>query len=595
MKFMASTLVVGVTISRRIDRPTRPLSASCGRRRVVERGHQDKKIRSAVVALLLLRHKNHRAPCGKVHIPTYPYIRKRFSTLLDEDRGSLDQAAFDYIYPVAGRLGARWGEPRLVCDDEADDDESVDEINSAIPSRVLADVLPPGPVLADWNSSDSKYPHNCGSCYNDCLNRLTTLCDSEDVLDFHRALKPSFRGTKLRKIAETMDAETFIVISGHKTQTPVDTVVQLYAIDTHTASRIYCNLFTGKKLSDLHTGTNNKCFGFRILRRIVFVKDTLPENFAKAYEEFHRSHSCTYHPPPDSRPKVQRYMLVESDYSGHSILRSRIKPSQAISIIGQVACSLAVAERALQFEHRNLHEGNIMVLPSTFKYQHFLINGRTCCVKGSGIKITLCDDNFSRITYDNEVIMRMKDYDRVYKEKTPIYLTMEKIINNQWEAFHPETNAQWLAYLCGHLSDYLTVPNPTCEWQQKLDLLAFMQRDLQRFRSGRRVRGETTLARWGTSTAATSMSRARGTQGTRQRLPVPLTRGFSASCDGSTGVRTKRRRRTIQRTWLARSLVARTRPVRVETPLAPAASRTTALLKGSLPSSLLSSLLSSLR
>ncbi|KAH7968644.1 hypothetical protein HPB52_010500 [Rhipicephalus sanguineus] len=354
------------------------------------------------------------------------------------------------------------GEPLLVCDDEEDADERVDEMNSAISNRVLADVLPPGPVLADWHSSHDKYPHSCGKCYNDCLNRLTTLCDSEDVLDFNRALKPSFRGTKLRKIAETVDAETYIVITGHKTQTPVDTVVQLYAIDTHTASRIYCNLFTCK---------------------IVFVKDTLPENFAKAYEEFHRSNSCRYHPPPDSRPKVQRYMLVESDYSGHSILRSKIMPSQAISIIGQVACSLAVAERELQFEHRNLHEGNIMVLPSSFKNQHFLINGRTCCVRGSGLKITLFDDNFSRITYDNEVIMRMKGYDRVYKEKTPIYITMEKIINDQWEAFHPETNAQWLAYLCGHLSDYLTVPNPTAEWQQKLDLLALMQRDLQRFRS----------------------------------------------------------------------------------------------------------------
>ncbi|KAH6936331.1 hypothetical protein HPB50_016161 [Hyalomma asiaticum] len=395
-------------------------------------------------------------------------------------------------------------EPWLVCDDEADDDEQTDYMNSATPSSVLADVLPPGPVPADWSSSKDqgqqpekedrepgtssgqiRYPHSCGKCYNDCLNRLTTLCDSEEVLDFNHALKPSFRGTKIKKIAETMDNETFILVTGHKTQTPVDTVVQLYAIDPHTASRVYCNLFTSKKLSDLHKSTNNKCFGFRILRRIIFVKDTLPENFAKAYEEFggSHSHSCSYHPHPGSRPKVQRYMLVESDYSGDSILRSKIKPSQAISILGQVACCLAVAERELQFEHRNLHEDNIMVLPSSFKNQHFLIDGRTYCVKGSGLKITLLDDNFSRITCDNEVVMRMKDYNRVYKKKTPIYITMESIIKDKWEAFYPETNARWLAYLCGHLRDYLAVPNPTGDLQRKLELLAYMERDLQKYHS----------------------------------------------------------------------------------------------------------------
>ncbi|KAH9377681.1 hypothetical protein HPB48_000676 [Haemaphysalis longicornis] len=77
---------------------------------------------------------------------------------------------------------------------------------------------------------------------------------------------------------------------------------------------------------------------------------------------------------------------------------SQIKPSQAVSIIGQVACTLAVAERELEFEHRNLNEENIIVLPSTSKNQHFLIDGRTCCVKGSGLKVTLFDDYLSRMT-----------------------------------------------------------------------------------------------------------------------------------------------------------------------------------------------------
>lgn len=389
---------------------------------------------------------------------------------------------------------------KMTCDSKTETEHG-EETSSAVPDRVLADVLPVGPERMDWqfgiskgrheeedhgaSSSGAKIcrPHSCQKCYNDCLNKLMTLCDSEDVLDFNRALKSSFKDTKLKKIAETVDSETYVVVVGSKPLTAVDTVVQLYPIDTHTASKVYCNLLTFKKLSDLHMGITNKCYGFRILRRTVFVDDTLPENFAKAYEEFAKPRSRPYHPPPDLRPREQRYMLVESDYSGTSILYSKLKPSQAISVIGQVACTLAVAERELQFEHRNLHEDNVKVLPSTSKNQHFLIDGRTCCVKGSGIKVTIFDDDFSRITYNNQIILRMRNYNRVYKEKTAIYLTMERIIKNQWDVFHPETNALWLAYLCGHLSDYLTVPNPTGDWQRKLELLSFMQRDLLRFRS----------------------------------------------------------------------------------------------------------------
>ncbi|KAK8761699.1 hypothetical protein V5799_027034 [Amblyomma americanum] len=235
-------------------------------------------------------------------------------------------------------------------------------------------------------------------------------------------------GSKVNKIEETVDSETYIVDTGNKARGPADTVLQLFVIDTHSASRVYSSVFSCKKLSDLHGGLNNKCFGFRLIRRIVLVQDMLPENFAKAYDQFARSHPRCYQPHPDTRPKDQRYLVVEADYSGPSILQSKLKPAQAISIIGQVACCLAVAERELEFEHRNLHEENIRVLPSTSKNHHFLIDGRTCCVKGAGIKVTLFDDNFGRMMCNNEIIIRMRNYNCVYKEKTAIYLTMERII-----------------------------------------------------------------------------------------------------------------------------------------------------------------------
>lgn len=332
-------------------------------------------------------------------------------------------------------------------------------------------------------SGNVRCPHSCRKCYNDCMNKLMALCDTQEIMNFSTALRPPYKGSKLRKSGETVDSESYMVDAGSKAPTALDTVVQLFSIDMHSVSRVYCSVFSSRKLSDLHMGLTNKCYGFRTIRRIVFVDDTLPENFCKAYDEYALSHSRCYQPHPDMRPKEQHYLMVESDYCGPTVLHSKLKPAQAISIIGQVACTLAVAERELQFEHRNLLEENIKVLPSTNKNHHFLIDGRTCCVKGSGIKVTLVDDNFGRMTYNNEIILRMRNYNCVYKDKTAQYLTLERIIKNRWDLFHPETNALWLAYLCGHLSDYLTVPNPSGEWQRRLELLAFMQRDLHRVHS----------------------------------------------------------------------------------------------------------------
>lgn len=353
-----------------------------------------------------------------------------------------------------------------------------------VPGSVACSLAPPDATLE--HPVTTTFPHSCRECFNDCIAKLVSLADVQEKMTFGQALLRQHKEGKLKKITETTDSETFLATTGSKQQQQYatsDTVVQLYYIDTHSASRVYANLFTCKRLSDLHAGIHNKSFGFRLIRRILFIEDKMPDNFVKAYDEFATTRARSFHPHPDMRSKIQRYMLMESDYCGESILHARIKPSQAISIIGQVACTLAVAERELQFEHRNLHEENIKVQASTSKNQHFLLDDRICCVKGAGLKVTLFDDNFSRITYNDEVVMRMKNYNCLYREKTAIYLTMERIIKGQWHVFHPETNALWLAYLCGHLSDYLTVPNPSGDWQRKLEVLALMQRDLQRFRS----------------------------------------------------------------------------------------------------------------
>lgn len=52
-----------------------------------------------------------------------------------------------------------------------------------------------------------------------------------------------------------------------------------------------------------------------------------------------------------------------------------------------MAVSLAVAESQFQFEHRDLHWGNVLVAPTTERTITFHLNGKQIKVQTHGIKV----------------------------------------------------------------------------------------------------------------------------------------------------------------------------------------------------------------
>lgn len=60
--------------------------------------------------------------------------------------------------------------------------------------------------------------------------------------------------------------------------------------------------------------------------------------------------------------------------------------------------SLAVAERSLNFEHRDLHWGNVLVSQTKLKSLKYVIDGRTVNVATNGVKVAVIDFTLSRLT-----------------------------------------------------------------------------------------------------------------------------------------------------------------------------------------------------
>lgn len=72
--------------------------------------------------------------------------------------------------------------------------------------------------------------------------------------------------------------------------------------------------------------------------------------------------------------------------------------SQGKSVLVQVAHALAVAEESLQFEHRDLHWGNVLVRPTKQEEIAFRVLGKTLTVPTMGVQASVIDFTMSRLT-----------------------------------------------------------------------------------------------------------------------------------------------------------------------------------------------------
>lgn len=72
--------------------------------------------------------------------------------------------------------------------------------------------------------------------------------------------------------------------------------------------------------------------------------------------------------------------------------------AQAVSLMQQVACALAVAEEVLSFEHRDLHMGNILVQSTRHTTVTVTLNNTPIFIDTQGIHVSIIDFTLSRLT-----------------------------------------------------------------------------------------------------------------------------------------------------------------------------------------------------
>ena len=168
---------------------------------------------------------------------------------------------------------------------------------------------------------------------------------------------------------------------------------------------------------------------------------------------------------PDFFSSDQRYIALEYGNGGKDLEKYVFKnPTQALSIWQQLVHTLAVAEQALNFEHRDLHWGNVLVKETKNVKVDFYLNGDVYEVYTEGVVSNIIDFSLSRLTVGGSTIFSDKTSDPTLftakgKDKPggdyqfDIYRMMRDNNKENWEKFSPKSNIFWLHYILDKMVD----------------------------------------------------------------------------------------------------------------------------------------------
>lgn len=227
-------------------------------------------------------------------------------------------------------------------------------------------------------------------------------------------------------------------------------------------------------LSKLTEGPDYIAPNFPKVYSINYVKDTFPEEIMRTWWEFYNSSERLVDPPehhrPDLYPVDQKFLTIESSFCGHTITKNDIQnPWLGLSIMTQVVSALGVAEEAYQFEHRDLHLGNILLQPTACPSLKYTIRKFNFAVQTLGSQVFIIDFTLSRIADNGNAFCSPIEKDSIddspneYRSWTDfqeIYGLMANLWEDDWQCHWPKTNLYWLKFLNETILQYIKSNNP---------------------------------------------------------------------------------------------------------------------------------------
>lgn len=209
------------------------------------------------------------------------------------------------------------------------------------------------------------------------------------------------------------------------------------------------------RLKELDDGAPNQTAGFVQLFGLHCVLGRYPDVLLSAWLDWDELRTSE-NDNPVMFGDYQQYIVFEYVNGGTDMEHYTFRnAAQGYAVIEQIIYSLAVAECEYEFEHRDLHWGNILIQLTTEKTLTYRCNGKQYSVETQGAQACIIDFTLSRMSDRNVVLYQdlTNDEDLFSGDANvdlqfEVYRQMRDVINDDnWSQFHPKTNVLWLDYL----------------------------------------------------------------------------------------------------------------------------------------------------
>ncbi|XP_011862312.1 PREDICTED: uncharacterized protein LOC105558953 [Vollenhovia emeryi] len=216
-------------------------------------------------------------------------------------------------------------------------------------------------------------------------------------------------------------------------------------------SEILSEIVIAKELDDLKLHATYKTNGFVEVKSISCIIGKYPERLIELWNIYDNDKTSD-NDCPSMLGENQLYIALELGHGGEDLEAFIFQTAEeAYALFLQITLALASAERALEFEHRDLHWGNVLVSRTKEPYINYNLDGREIRFPSKGVKVSIIDFTLSRMLYQgycmyNDLALDPALFTAHGEYQFEIYRLMRDKIQNNWQKFEPYTNVLWLHY-----------------------------------------------------------------------------------------------------------------------------------------------------
>ncbi|EPX74667.1 haspin protein kinase [Schizosaccharomyces octosporus yFS286] len=229
------------------------------------------------------------------------------------------------------------------------------------------------------------------------------------------------------------------------------------------------------------TKSLSKLEGYVGLRRAIIVKGTYPSALIEEWDKYDIQKESE-NERPDRYHSSQLYCILCLNHSGTDLEHVELSNwFEAWGIFYKTVKILSIGERNFEFEHRDMHWGNILInkrndedlscLLDEVSFDEFHSSDTSSTLSersftSDSLEITLIDFTLARMRHsslsspifnefdDPDLFVGQGDY------QFDIYRLMSKVTKGQWDGYFPKTNILWIHYLLHQILYKKTIPKP---------------------------------------------------------------------------------------------------------------------------------------